>query len=172
MRDFLFAATAAAVAILAPCAPALARKMRIRNLGKVHSRHACGRDPHNGGSIARCDTSTRSGTPNQGESTRGRSRPIRQCAIAYWVLRCRFFSNPHGYPPSNLPLGLSLSRRRKRLREKPSRERDYIDALAVMYVDYDKIPHQARVQSYLRSWRRWRRNIPMTTGRRSSTRSP
>src|ERR1700722_11881417 len=29
------------------------------------------------------------------------------------------------------------------------RERDYIDALASMYVDYDKIPHQARVQSYL-----------------------
>ena len=34
---------------------------------------------------------------------------------------------------------------------KTQRERDFIDALAVMYVDYDKIPRAARVQSYLKA---------------------
>ena len=36
-------------------------------------------------------------------------------------------------------------------RAKTQRERDYIDTLAVMYVDYDKIDHRSRVQSYLKA---------------------
>ena len=34
---------------------------------------------------------------------------------------------------------------------KTQRERDYIDALAVFYTDYDKMPHGARVQAYLKA---------------------
>ena len=34
---------------------------------------------------------------------------------------------------------------------KTQRERDYIDALAVFYTDYDKVPHGARVQAYLKA---------------------
>jgi len=50
----------------------------------------------------------------------------------------------------NLPLGLSAIEKAKAVGATTERERDYIDALAVMYVDYDKTPHQARVQSYLK----------------------
>ena len=40
----------------------------------------------------------------------------------------------------NLPLGLAALQQGKALGAKTQRERDYIDALSVMYVDYDKIP--------------------------------
>ncbi len=35
------------------------------------------------------------------------------------------------------------------LNAKTQRERDYIDAIAAMYVDYDKLDHRARVQKFL-----------------------
>jgi len=60
--------------------------------------------------------------------------------------------NPHNPPPApNLPLGLAAIQAAKATGAKTQRERDYIDALAVMYVDYDKTTHQARVQSYLKA---------------------
>jgi tetratricopeptide (TPR) repeat protein len=54
-------------------------------------------------------------------------------------------------PAPNLPLGLAAIEKAKASGAKTQRERDYIDALAAMYVDYDKTPHQARVQSYLKA---------------------
>src|SRR5450759_2827924 len=62
----------------------------------------------------------------------------------------------HGHTPKarngvDLPLGLTAIQAAKATGAKSQRERDYIDALAAMYVDYDKIPHGARVQSYLKA---------------------
>ena len=54
-------------------------------------------------------------------------------------------------PAPNLPLGLAAIEKAKAIGAKTQRERDYIDALAAMYVDYDKTPHQVRVQSYLKA---------------------
>ena len=51
----------------------------------------------------------------------------------------------------NLPLGLAAIQKGKAVGAKTQRERDYIDALAVFYTDYDKIPHGARVQAYLKA---------------------
>jgi hypothetical protein len=34
---------------------------------------------------------------------------------------------------------------------KTQRERDYIDAIAAMYMDYDKVDHRTRVQNYLKA---------------------
>ena len=74
------------------------------------------------------------------------------CAIAYWGIALAYLSNPHiQIPAPNLPLGLAAIEKAKAASAKTERERDYIDALSVMYVDYDKIPHQARVQSYLKA---------------------
>jgi tetratricopeptide (TPR) repeat protein len=74
-----------------------------------------------------------------------------ECAIAYWGIALSLLNNPHGAVPApNLPLGLAAIDKAKLVGAKTERERDYIDALSVMYVDYDKIPHQARVQSYLK----------------------
>jgi hypothetical protein len=73
------------------------------------------------------------------------------CVIAYWGIALSLLSNPHGaIPTPNLPLGLAAIDKAKAVGAKTERERDYIDALAVMYVDYDKTPQQERVQSYLK----------------------
>jgi tetratricopeptide (TPR) repeat protein len=74
------------------------------------------------------------------------------CGIAYWGMALGLLDNPHNPPPApNLPLGLAAIQAAKTTGAKSQRERDYIDALAVMYVDYDKTTHQARVQSYLKA---------------------
>jgi len=75
-----------------------------------------------------------------------------QCAIAYWGMALGLLDNPHNaIPAPNLPLGLAAIQAGKAAGAKTQRERDYIDAMALMYVDYDKIPHAARVQSYLKA---------------------
>ncbi|MEX0590803.1 MAG: hypothetical protein WD207_06925, partial [Xanthobacteraceae bacterium] len=75
-----------------------------------------------------------------------------ECAIAYWGMALSLLWNPHAAPPSgNLPLGLAALQKAKALGAKTQRESDYIDALSVMYLDYDKIPHRERVQAYLKA---------------------
>src|SRR3954452_19675384 len=74
------------------------------------------------------------------------------CAIAYWGVALSLLNNPHNpVPAPNLPLGLKAIEKAKAVGAQTQRERDYIDALAAMYVDYEKTPHQARVQSYLKA---------------------
>ena len=73
-----------------------------------------------------------------------------QCAIAYWGIALSYLYNPHAPPPpKNLPLGLEAVKKGQALGAKTQRERDYIDATAAMYVDYDKVDHRTRVQRYL-----------------------
>ncbi|MEA2649425.1 MAG: hypothetical protein QOG61_1860 [Candidatus Binataceae bacterium] len=75
-----------------------------------------------------------------------------ECVIAYWGIALGLLDNPHNPPPApNLPLGLAAIQAAKAAGAKTPRERDYIDALAHMYVDYDKTTHAARVQSYLQA---------------------
>ena len=75
-----------------------------------------------------------------------------ECAIAYWGVALSYLNNPHSpVPAPNLPLGLAAIEKAKAGGAKTQRERDYIDALSVMYVDYDKTPHQTRVQAYLKA---------------------
>ena len=75
-----------------------------------------------------------------------------ECGIAYWGIALSLLFNPHAPPPApNLPLGLAAIQKGKAVGAKTQRERDYIDALAVFYTDYDKMPHGARVQAYLKA---------------------
>jgi tetratricopeptide (TPR) repeat protein len=75
-----------------------------------------------------------------------------ECGIAYWGIALSYLDNPHNPPPpANLPLGLVAIEKAKAIGAKTQRERDFIEALLVFYADYDKIPHAARVQSYLKS---------------------
>jgi hypothetical protein len=72
-----------------------------------------------------------------------------ECGIAYWGIALGLLDNPHIAPPApNLPLGLAAIQAAKATGAKTQRERDYIDALALMYVDYDKTARAARIQSY------------------------
>jgi hypothetical protein len=74
------------------------------------------------------------------------------CGIAYWGMALGLLDNPHiPVPAPNLPLGLAAIQAAKATGAQTQRERDYIDAMALMYVDYDKTTHQARVQSYLKA---------------------
>src|SRR5258707_3231087 len=72
--------------------------------------------------------------------------------MAYWGVAHMLLNNPQGPTPTpTLPLGLAAIQKAKAVGAKTQRERDYIDALAVMYVDYDKIDHRSRVQAYLKA---------------------
>jgi hypothetical protein len=72
------------------------------------------------------------------------------CGIAYWGIALSLLSNPHGpIPAPDLPTGLAAIQKAKAVGAKTERERDYIDALTLMYADYEKLIHTQRIRSYL-----------------------
>ena len=74
------------------------------------------------------------------------------CGMAYWGIGLSLLNNPHSaIPTPNLAPGLAALETAKRLGAKTERERDYIDALSLMYVDYDKLTHTQRITSFLRA---------------------
>jgi hypothetical protein len=71
------------------------------------------------------------------------------CGIAEWGIALSLLLNPHTLPPAkNLSEGAAAIAKGKEIGAKTQRERDYIDALAVMYADYDKIDHRTRIVAY------------------------
>src|SRR5678816_2448262 len=67
------------------------------------------------------------------------------CAMAHWGVALTFLNNPHiAIPAANLAPGLAAIQKAKAMNAQTERERDYIDALAVMYVDHDKLTHRQR----------------------------
>jgi tetratricopeptide (TPR) repeat protein len=72
------------------------------------------------------------------------------CGMAYWGVALSLLNNPHAaIPAPNLAPGLVAIQKAKAVGAKTERERDYIDALALMYVDYDKLTHTQRIRSFL-----------------------
>lgn len=75
-----------------------------------------------------------------------------ECGIAYWGIALSLLWNPHvPTPAKNLTEGAAVIAKGKSVGAKSQRERDFIDALAVMYADHEKIPHGARMQAYLKA---------------------
>src|SRR5271167_2886088 len=152
MRESLFAVTVAGMATLGFCAsPSLAQDDTDQKLGTVHFATSC-----NETAQRRFDRAMR----YQHSFWYKASQEIYQealkadpeCAIAYWGIALSLLNNPHSAVPApNLPLGLAAIEKAKAIGAKTQRERDYIDALAAMYLDYDNTPHQVRVQSYLQA---------------------
>jgi len=69
------------------------------------------------------------------------------CAMAQWGIALTLMDNPHNaIPRPNLAPGLAAIQKAKAMGAKTERERDYIDALLVMYADYDNIPHMQRMR--------------------------
>ncbi len=84
-----------------------------------------------------------------------------ECGIAYWGIALSLLWNPHAAPPpGNLPVGLAALQKGKAIGANTKRERDYIDALLVLYADYDKVPHGQRVQAYLKAMEALAQNYP------------
>jgi tetratricopeptide (TPR) repeat protein len=74
------------------------------------------------------------------------------CAIAYWGIALSLWNNPHfPPPPPNLAPALAAIEKGKAVGAKSERERDYIDALAVLYTGYDKVDYRTRLQAYLKA---------------------
>ena len=64
------------------------------------------------------------------------------CAMAQWGIALTLMDNPHNsIPRPNLAPGLAAIEKAKAMNANTERERDYIDALMVMYADHDKLSH-------------------------------
>jgi tetratricopeptide (TPR) repeat protein len=75
-----------------------------------------------------------------------------ECGIAYWGIALSLLWNPHTAPPAkNLADGSAVIAKGKSVGAKTQRERDYLDALGVMYADYETIDHRTRLQAYARA---------------------
>src|SRR6478609_2979634 len=69
------------------------------------------------------------------------------CAMAYWGIALTYMDNPHNaIPQPNLAPGLAAITKARDIGAATERERDYIDALMVMYADYDKTLHAQRMR--------------------------
>jgi hypothetical protein len=74
------------------------------------------------------------------------------CGIAYWGIALSLLNNPHAPPPAgNLPLGLAAIEKARAIGAKTQRERDFINAMAAFYTDFDKVDHRTRVLAYLKA---------------------
>jgi tetratricopeptide (TPR) repeat protein len=151
MRESLFAMTLVGVTTFGLCGPSKAQDNTDQKLGTVHFQTSC-----NETAQRRFDRAMR----YQHSFWYTESKEIYEetlkadpeCAIAHWGIALSLLNNPHSpVPAPNLPLGLAAIEKGRAIGAKTQRERDYIEALAAMYVDYDKIPHQTRVQSYLKA---------------------
>ena len=71
------------------------------------------------------------------------------CAMAQWGIALTLLDNPHSaIPQPNLAPGLAAIQKAKAMGAKTERERDYIDALMLMYADYDKLSHAQRIRAF------------------------
>ena len=71
------------------------------------------------------------------------------CAMAHWGVALTLLDNPHlAIPQSNLAPGLAAIQKAKSMGAKTEREGDYIDAMLLMYTDYDKLSHGQRIRLF------------------------
>ena len=75
-----------------------------------------------------------------------------ECSIAYWGIALSLLWNPHvPAPAKNLAEGAAALAKAKSVPPKSQRERDYLDALGVVYADHDKVNHPTRMQAYAKA---------------------
>ena len=69
--------------------------------------------------------------------------------MAQWGMALSLMDNPHSaIPQPNLAPGLAAIQKAKAMGAKTERERDYIDALTVMYADYQTRSHMERMRAF------------------------
>jgi tetratricopeptide (TPR) repeat protein len=151
MRATSFATLIATTAALLPAAAAVAAENGDQQLGTVHFATSC-----NETAQRRFDRAMR----YQHSFWYKASREIfeetlkadPECGIAYWGIALSLWNNPHFPPPApNLAPGLAAIEKAKAVGAKSERERDFINALALLYTDYDKVEYKNRLQAYLKA---------------------
>src|SRR6266852_1075734 len=84
-----------------------------------------------------------------------------ECGIAYWGIALSLLWNPHvAAPAKNLVEGAAAIAKGKSVGAKTERERDYLDALAVMYADHEKVDHRTRIQAYAKAMEQLAQRYP------------
>src|SRR6266568_6729387 len=84
-----------------------------------------------------------------------------ECGIAYWGIALSLLLNPHvAAPAKNLAEGAAAIAKGKSVGAKSQRERDYLDALAVMYADHEKVDHRTRMQAYAKAMEQLAQRYP------------
>ena len=84
-----------------------------------------------------------------------------ECGIAYWGVALSLLWNPHvAAPAKNLAEGAAAIAKGKSVGAKSQRERDYLDALAVMYADHEKVDHRTRIQAYAKAMEQLAQRYP------------
>ncbi|KRR11475.1 hypothetical protein CQ12_21910 [Bradyrhizobium jicamae] len=146
MRKSLLASTVATLT-LSTSQPLLAQDDVDRQLGQVHFKTSC-----NEVAQRRFDRAMRYQHSfwyiNGKEIFEEVLEADPTCAMAHYGIALTLMDNPHNaIPRPNLAPGLAAITKAKEIGAKTERERDYIDALMVMYTDYDKVPHAQRMRA-------------------------
>ena len=83
------------------------------------------------------------------------------CAIAYWGEAMSLFHQIWDRPDAaTLQRGLELVEKGQKLGAKTQRERDYLDALAIFYQNYDKASYEIRVTAYSQAMEKLHEKYP------------
>jgi hypothetical protein len=84
-----------------------------------------------------------------------------ECGIAYWGSALSLLWNPHvPTPAKNLADGAAMIAKGRSVGAKTQRESDYLDALGVMYADYDKVDHRTRIVAYAKAMEQLAQRYP------------
>jgi Tfp pilus assembly protein PilF len=155
MTKLALTASAAAVALataaaVGPLAPAASSQENDRQLGNVHFATSCDEVAQR-----RFDRAMRYQHSFWYRQSKELFEKVLEadpgCGIAYWGIALSLWNNPHNPPPApNLAPALAAIEKAKSVGAKSERERDFINALAVLYTDYDKTDYRVRLQSYLK----------------------
>jgi tetratricopeptide (TPR) repeat protein len=149
MRKSLLAATVSTAALaLSSSQPLVAQGDVDQQLGNVHFKTSC-----NEVAQRRFDRGMRYQHSywylNAKEVFEEALKADPTCAMAQWGIALTLLDNPHNaIPQSNLAPGLAAIQKAKAMGAKTERERDYIDALMLMYADYDKLSHVQRIRAF------------------------
>ena len=151
MRNPLFPAITSALIALGLSSPSAAQDTTDQQLGSVSFQTSC-----NEAAQRRFDRGMR----YQHSYWYAQSREIFEealkadpsCAIAYWGIALGLWDNQHNPPPApnNAP-ALAAIQKAQALGAKTQRERDYIDAMALLYTDYDKTPYRTRLMAHVKA---------------------
>ena len=122
-------------AIISLAAPLASAQEADRQLGSVHFATSC-----NDVAQRRFDRAMRYQHSfwyrESKELFEGVTQADPECGIAYWGIALSLWNNPHGQPPAqNLAPALAAIEKAKSVGAKSERERDFINALTLLYTD-------------------------------------
>ena len=86
----------------------------------------------------------------------------RECAMAHWGIAFMSMGNPFAWPanPNAMKVAAAAGQEAQRLGGKSARERDYIEAMAVFFKDWETVEHRARAVSWEKAMEQVARRHP------------